>query len=153
MKEEIKKTEIKKLRQHGIILVIFFIVAIVSLAFHRWIGFYALIPFGVLSAIAMLLALKTETIKAENRIHTYKEILEFVGGTWLDELERQIQNGGGSMSQEKWRLCPVCQSKTRTLVPLGFGAIHQQAKARDVYTCALLDKNVMRLSFEQFKLI
>lgn len=91
MKEEIKKTEIKKFRQHGIILGILFIVAIASLALHRWIGFYALIPFGILSAIAMLVALKTETIKTENRTHTYQEILEFVGGTRLDELERHIQ--------------------------------------------------------------
>lgn len=94
MKKEIKEVEIKKLNRYGTIFSILLIITIVSaVPLVVWLGFYALIPWGVLFGSTMFFAFKTEQIKKDNHLRTYKEIVAFVGGKRLDELETQQETG------------------------------------------------------------
>ena len=43
---------------------------------------------AVIFAITLYYALKVEKLKKENQVHTYKEILAFMDGKRLDELEK-----------------------------------------------------------------
>lgn len=94
MKKEIKETEIKKLNMYGGIFGILLILTVVStVPLVLWIDVYAFIPWCVLFMITMYVALKVEKIKKDNDISTYKEIVAFMEGKRLDEIERQQEFG------------------------------------------------------------
>ena len=94
MKNEIKETEIKKLNKIGGIYAVFLILTVITfvpfIAFMDW---YGLIPWSVVYAIAGYFAFKTEKVKKENNISTYKEIVAFTEGRRLDEIEEQQEIG------------------------------------------------------------
>ena len=56
-------------------------------------GWYGMIPWGVLCAIAVYFAFKTDKVKKENHLSTYKEIVAFMEGKRLDEIEEQQEIG------------------------------------------------------------
>ncbi len=88
MKEEIKKTEIEKLNKYGAILAVLMALLIFSaVPLAIWLSYYAIIPCGILFAITMFVALKTEKVKKENNVQTYKEIVAFCEGKRLDEIQ------------------------------------------------------------------
>ena len=94
MKKEIKETEIKKLNKYGGIYAVSLILAVISLVpFIVLMGWYGLIPWSVVYAIAGYFAFKTEKVKKENNISTYKEIVAFTEGKRLDEIEEQQEIG------------------------------------------------------------
>ena len=94
MKKEIKETEIKKLNTYGGIYAVSLILAVISLVpFIVLMDWYGLIPWSVVYAIAGYFAFKTEKVKKENNISTYKEIVAFTEGKRLDEIEEQQENG------------------------------------------------------------
>lgn len=94
MKKEIKETEIKKLNKYGGIYAVSLILAVISLVpFIVLMDWYGLIPWSVVYAIAGYFAFKTEKVKKENNISTYKEIVAFTEGKRLDEKEEQQENG------------------------------------------------------------
>ena len=94
MKNEIKETEIKKLNKYGGIYAVSLILAVISLVpFIVLMDWYGLIPWSVVYAIAGYFAFKTEKVKKENNISTYKEIVAFTEGKRLDEIEEQQENG------------------------------------------------------------
>ena len=94
MKEEISKTEIKKLNHYGAIFSILLIVTVVSaVPLASWFGIYVFIPWGGLFGVTIFFSYKTEQIKKDNDIHTYKEIMAFMEGKRLDELEQQQEKG------------------------------------------------------------
>ncbi len=94
MKKEIKKTEIKKLNKYGGIYAVSLILAVISLVpFIVLMDWYGLIPWSVVYAIAGYFAFKTEKVKKENNISTYKEIVAFTEGKRLDEIEEQQEIG------------------------------------------------------------
>lgn len=94
MKKEIKEIEVRKLSRYGAIFSILLIATIVSaVPLAIWLGFYAFIPWGVLFGITMFFAFRIEKIKKDNQIRTYKEIVAFVEGKRLDELETQQETG------------------------------------------------------------
>lgn len=94
MKKEIKETEIKKLNTYGGIYTVSLILAVISLVpFIVLMDWYGLIPWSVVYAIAGYFAFKTEKVKKENNISTYKEIVAFTEGKRLDEIEEQQENG------------------------------------------------------------
>ena len=66
MKEVIQKEEIAKMNRDSKIYGILLVVLIVSvMPLFWWIGFWALIPFGILWVIAMYFALRIEKIKKD----------------------------------------------------------------------------------------
>lgn len=94
MKKEIRETEIKKLNKYGGIYAVSLILAVISLVpFIVLMDWYGLIPWSVVYAIAGYFAFKTEKVKKENNISTYKEIVAFTEGKRLDEIEEQQENG------------------------------------------------------------
>lgn len=94
MKEKIKKTEIKKLNRCSIVFSALIVATIVSaVPLTVWIGIYAIIPWGILVGFTFFFAYKAEKIKKDNNIYTYKEIMSFMDGKRLDEIERQQEKG------------------------------------------------------------
>ena len=90
MKKEIRETEIKKLNKYAGIYAVFLILTVISLVpFIAFMGWYGMIPWGTLCAIAVYFAFKTDKVKKENHLSTYKEIVAFMEGKRLDEIEEQ----------------------------------------------------------------
>lgn len=94
MKKEIKETEIKKLNQYAGIYAVFLILTVISLVpFIAFMGWYGMIPWSVVYAAAVYFAFKAEKVKKENNLSTYKEIVAFMEGKRLDEIEEQQEIG------------------------------------------------------------
>lgn len=87
MKEEIERTEIKKMSRYGVVYSVLLVLTIISaVPLAMWLGVYAIIPFGILFSASLVFAMKVEKIKRENNVQTYKEIVAFYDGKRLDEI-------------------------------------------------------------------
>ena len=94
MKEQINEQEIKKLKYYGNIFGVHFAITILSaVPLFFWLEQLAFIPFGILFVITMYWALKVEKVKKDNDIQTYKEIVAFLEGKRLDEIQKQREIG------------------------------------------------------------
>ncbi len=94
MKKEIKETEIKKLNKYAGIYAVFWILTVISLVpFIAFMGRYGMIPWIVVYAVAVYSAFKADKVKKENNLSTYKEIVAFMDGKRLDEIEKQQEIG------------------------------------------------------------
>lgn len=94
MKNEIKKEEITKVKKYGAIYTVLFVLTMVSaVPLFYWLGIKALIPWGILALIMILFSFKVETLKKENNIQTYKEIISFCEGKHLDEIQQAQEYG------------------------------------------------------------
>lgn len=92
MKKEIKAAEVDKINLYSKISVMFLLVTFVSvIPLGLWLGAYAVIPCGLLFALAGIFIYKLEKVKKGNDIYTYKEIVKFMEGERLDEIEEQIE--------------------------------------------------------------
>lgn len=87
--EHIKETEIRKLDKYGKVYTILLITSIISfIPLYKWLGNYGFILWGIIYMVTMFFALKTEKVKKDNNIHTFKEIVAFEEGKNLDEIEK-----------------------------------------------------------------
>ena len=98
MKEEINKTEIKKMNRWGGLLTLLMLAVVllpVPLMLNKErIGLpVILMVLGALFVVTMAVALKVEKIKKDNGVHTYKEIVAFTEGRRLDELDKAVEKG------------------------------------------------------------
>ncbi|WP_448902773.1 helix-turn-helix domain-containing protein [Eubacterium sp.] len=94
MKSVIQKEEIEKMNRYGKIYTIMLIATIVSVVpLFMWLGVWAFIPWGSIWAISMYFALKIEKVKKDNDIQTYKEIVAFSEGKFLDDIHKQQEIG------------------------------------------------------------
>ena len=94
MKEVIKKEEIEKMNRYGIIYTLLLIVTVVSaVPLFMWLGYKAMVPWGMIFACAMVYAIKIEKVKKENDVHTYREIVAFSEGKLLDDIQKQRELG------------------------------------------------------------
>lgn len=94
MKKEIKEAEIKKLNKYGGIYAVFLILTVISFVpFIAFMEGYGLIPWSAVYAVAVYFAFKTDKVKKENHLSTYKEIVAFTEGRRLDETEEQQEIG------------------------------------------------------------
>ena len=94
MKEVIKKEEIEKMNRYGIIYTLLLIVTVVSaVPLFIWLGYKAMVPWGMIFACAMVYAIKIEKVKKENDVHTYREIVAFSEGKLLDDIQKQRELG------------------------------------------------------------
>ena len=90
MREEIKEVDLQKFnREAGIfsVLLIGTVVSCVPLA--KFFGIYGLIAWGILWMITMIYAFKIEKYKKEHDVQSYKEIVAFMEGKRLDEIEKK----------------------------------------------------------------
>lgn len=89
MKEHIKETEIRKLDKYGKVYTMLLITSVISfIPLYKWFGNYGFILWGIIYMVTMFFALKTEKVKKDNNIHTFKEIVAFEEGKNLDEIEK-----------------------------------------------------------------
>ena len=94
MQHEITEMEIKKLNRYGWIYAGLLLLTVVSLPLlMRWLDWWALAPWGLLAAFTIWFAFQVEKLKRDNAIFTYKEIVAFMQGKRLDEMERQQELG------------------------------------------------------------
>lgn len=94
MKDVIKKEEVDKMNRYGKIYTIMLIVTVVSVVpLFMWLGFWALIPWGIVWMVSMYFASKIEKIKKGNDVQTYKEIVAFSEGKLLDDIHKQQEIG------------------------------------------------------------
>lgn len=94
MKKEIKEAEIVKMKRYGRIYALMLIVTAVSaIPLFMWLGRWAFIPWGIISAITICFSLKVEKIKKDNDVQTYKEIVAFSEGKMLDDIQKQREIG------------------------------------------------------------
>lgn len=94
MKEVIKKEEIEKMNHYGVIYTLLLIATAVSaVPLFMWLGHWAMIPWGVIFACAMVYALKIEKVKKDNDVHTYREIVAFSEGKLLDDIQKRREIG------------------------------------------------------------
>lgn len=107
MKEVIKKEEIEKMNCYGVIYTLLLIATVVSaVPLFMWLGHWAMIPWGVIFACAMVYALKIEKVKKDNDVHTYREIVAFSEGKLLDDIQKQREIG--KRSYQKFLLVIGC---------------------------------------------
>ena len=94
MKEVIKKEEIEKMNHYGVIYTLLLIATAVSaVPLFMWLGHWAMIPWGVIFACAMVYAFKIEKVKKDNDVHTYREVVAFSEGKLLDDIQKQREIG------------------------------------------------------------
>lgn len=94
MKEVIKKEEIEKMNRYGVIYTLLLIATVVSaVPLFMWLGHWAIIPWGMIFACAMVYAFKIEKVKKGNDVHTYREIVAFSEGKLLDDIQKQREIG------------------------------------------------------------
>ncbi|EDN8189358.1 helix-turn-helix domain-containing protein [Listeria monocytogenes] len=94
MKIEIKEIEIRKINKISYMYAFLLILTLISFVpFIALMGWYGLIPWVILYAITIYVALKAEKVKKANNLSTYKEIVAFMEGKQLDEVEKQQEIG------------------------------------------------------------
>ena len=94
MKEVIEKQEIEKMNHYGKIYTVMLIVTVVSVvALFMWLHVWGVIPWGILWTVSMYFAFEIERIKKDNDVETYKQIVAFSEGKFLDEMKKQQEIG------------------------------------------------------------
>lgn len=94
MKDVIKKDDVLKLNRYGNISGWLMALCVIATApMFIFIGKWSIVPLGVIFAIAMYFACKIEKIKKDNDVQTYKEVVAFMEGQRLDEIQKQREIG------------------------------------------------------------
>jgi transcriptional regulator with XRE-family HTH domain len=89
MRKEINEQEHVAFQRDSLIYTVLFIaVLILPIPLGAWLGWYGLVAYIALIAVAMIFAVRIEIFKKKNDIQTYKEILAFNEGKDLDEIEK-----------------------------------------------------------------
>lgn len=94
MKEEIKTEDIKKLRHESnifTVLLIACVALVVPMTFCG--GLPGFVAWLALYAVTMWYAVRIEKQKKEHDIQTYKEVLAFIQGKQLDEIQKNREDG------------------------------------------------------------
>lgn len=90
MKEQIKETDIKKFDRYGNIYTILLLAMIISpIPLVRYLHVMGIVIWAVLAVITLFVANRVEKVKKELDIQTYREIVAFMNGEKLDEIEKQ----------------------------------------------------------------
>lgn len=94
MKKEINKAEVAEFNWFSKIFSVLFIISIIVfvplLVFLR---IYGAVIWAILYLITLGFGVKVEKLKKKNDLHTYKEIVAFSEGKYLDEIQEQREIG------------------------------------------------------------
>ena len=94
MKEVIQREEVVKMKHYGAVYTILLTATVVSaVPLFMWLDTWALIPWGIIFAVAMVFAFKVEKVKKDNDVQTYREIVAFSEGKLLDDIQKQREIG------------------------------------------------------------
>lgn len=90
MRNEIKTEDVKELKRCSTaMLVLMVIIAASAVPLMEMIGMWTLAVEAVLLAVCMYFSVRAEKIKKKNDISTYKEIVAFMDGQYLDEITKE----------------------------------------------------------------
>ena len=94
MKEVIQREEVVKMKHYGAVYTILLTATVVSaVPLFMWLDTWALIPWGIIFAVAMVFAFKVEKVKKDNDVQTYREIVAFSEGKLLEDIQKQREIG------------------------------------------------------------
>lgn len=94
MKKEVGETEVRTFGYYSNIFAVLLLVFIVSFVpLYHFLKGVGIGISAVIFALTLYYAMKVEKLKKENQVHTYKEILAFMDGKRLDELEKNQELG------------------------------------------------------------
>lgn len=94
MKEVINESERKKYNQYGYVFAILFAVCMFSFVpLVKFMKIAGIIIWAILYVVTLVIAFKTNKIAKNNGAHTYKEIVAFMEGKSLAEIEKQREIG------------------------------------------------------------
>lgn len=94
MKEQIDETTIKGFNRDSNIFSILLIATVVSpMLLLKWLGIFGVAIWGVLASVMFFFAFRVEKVKKRHNIHTYKEIVAFMNGEKLDNIEKAREEG------------------------------------------------------------
>lgn len=94
MKEIVNKQEIKELKRYSTVFTVHLMLLILlAVPLFIWLEYYAFIIFGIFFVITIFWAFKVEKIKKKYNVQTYKEIIAFMEGKRLDEIQRMVEAG------------------------------------------------------------
>jgi transcriptional regulator with XRE-family HTH domain len=104
MKEQIKKEDIDKFKRDGKIFEILFVLAMISpIPLMQFVEKkYGFVIWCIIFISAMYYSIKVEKHKKNNNVQTYKEILTFLDGKNLDEVQKHQEYG--KRPYQKWAL-------------------------------------------------
>lgn len=89
MKEQVNIQEIRRMNQDGIKFSMLLIVTVVSIApLFMYLEGVGVCIWTLLAAITMYYAIRIEKQKKTHDVQTYKEVLAFMSGQKLDEMEK-----------------------------------------------------------------
>lgn len=94
MKKIVNEEDVKEMNRYSKIMGLGLLVFVVSTApLAILLKFRAAIPLAIIYIPTMWAAFKVEKIKSENDVQTYKEIIAFQNGTYLDDITKQREIG------------------------------------------------------------
>jgi len=94
MKKIVNEEDVKEMNRYSKIMGLGLLVFVVSTApLAILLKFRAAIPLAIIYIPTMWVAFKVEKIKSENDVQTYKEIIAFQNGTYLDDITKQREIG------------------------------------------------------------
>ena len=94
MKDVIQREEVEKMKHYGAVYTILLTATVISaVPLFMWLDTWALIPWGIIFAVAMVFAFKVEKVKKDNDVQTYREIVAFSEGKLLDDIQKQREIG------------------------------------------------------------
>ena len=94
MKQEVNAADVKAMNRDAIIYTVLLAATIIlPVPLLKWFDLYGLIPELLIWGAAMYFALRLERIKKANNVQSYREILAFIEGKRLDEIEQKVEAG------------------------------------------------------------
>ena len=94
MQKTINRQDIRAVNRNAALMTAFVILAALSaVPLAEWLGWWALVPFGLLFGAALFFALRIEKIKKQYDVQTYREVAAFLEGKTLDEIQQLRESG------------------------------------------------------------
>lgn len=94
MQKAIDQQDIRAVNRNAALMTAFVILAALSaVPLAEWLGWWALVPFGLLFGAALFFALRIEKIKKQYDVQTYREVAAFLEGKTLDEILQLRESG------------------------------------------------------------
>lgn len=94
MQKTINRQDIRAVNRNAALMTAFVILAALSaVPLAEWLGWWALVPFGLLFGAALFFALRIERIKKQYDVQTYREVAAFLEGKTLDEIQQLRESG------------------------------------------------------------
>ena len=94
MKKQVRSEDTREFKRLNTLYFILFLTLMVSpIPLAYYLRITGIVIWAVLAAVTLFVALAVEKKKKQFDIQTYREIIAFLEGKWLDEIEKDRENG------------------------------------------------------------